>query len=142
MSASGITEEVIEEIRKGSFNFGIMNFANPDMVGHTGVMEAAVSAVEEVDRCLGLVLDNCLKNGFQVFVTADHGNAEYMWNYEKNIPFTAHTTNPVYFIHAGRNIKKSMVLREGHGSLADIAPTILKQMGIPIPKVFSGIPFT
>jgi 2,3-bisphosphoglycerate-independent phosphoglycerate mutase len=142
MSADNITQQVLREIRARSFNFGILNFANPDMVGHTGVMDAAVEAIEEVDRCLGPVVDNAIENGYQLIITADHGNAEYMWNYKKNIPFTAHTTNPVYLILAGHNISKEMSLREGYGSLADISSTILKQMGIPIPKICTGEPFT
>lgn len=142
MSAAEITDRVIKELEERSFHFGILNFANPDMVGHTGVMDAAVEAIEEVDRCFGKVLESSISNGYQLLITADHGNAEYMWNYEKEIPFTSHTTNPVYLIHAGQGIKRSMKLRNGYGSLAGIAPTILKQMGIPIPKAYTGDPFT
>ncbi len=142
MSAAVITERVIEEMDHGSFCFGILNFANPDMVGHTGVMEATVKAIEEVDSCLGNVMDAGLKNGYQMLITADHGNAEQMWNHRKNIPFTAHTTNPVYLIFAGEGIRKEMSLRSGYGTLVDIAPTILKQLGLTIPEKYTGLPFT
>jgi 2,3-bisphosphoglycerate-independent phosphoglycerate mutase len=142
MSADGITKRLLIELSERSFHFGIVNFANPDMVGHTGVMDAAVKAIETVDRCLGKVVDTALDKGYQIIITADHGNSEKMWNPVKDIPFTAHTTNPVYLILAGKGIHKDSDLRGGDGTLADIAPTILKQMGIPIPKTYSGIPFT
>ena len=142
MSAEEIKDRLIEELSLRSFEFGIVNFANPDMVGHTGVMDAAVRAIETVDKCLGPVVKMAIENGYQLIVTADHGNSEKMWNEEKNIPFTAHTTNPVYLIHIGRHISKDMSLRDGIGTLADVAPTILKQMGIPIPKNYNGVPFT
>jgi 2,3-bisphosphoglycerate-independent phosphoglycerate mutase len=142
MSAEGVTERILQEISSKTFNFAILNFANPDMVGHTGIMEAALKAIETVDLCLGRVMDSALENGYQMFITADHGNAEQMWNEEKGIPFTAHTTNPVYLIHAGRGIKKEMHLRDDYGTLADISPTILKQMGLIQPKEMTGRPFT
>jgi 2,3-bisphosphoglycerate-independent phosphoglycerate mutase len=142
MSAEGVCERLLEELSKKSFHFGIINFANPDMVGHTGVMDAAVKAIETVDACLGKVVEKALENGYQLLITADHGNSEKMWNEEKGIPFTAHTTNPVYLIHAGKSIKKDMKLREGDGCLADVAPTILKQMAIPVPRKYTGSSFT
>lgn len=141
MSAEGVCERLLEELSKKSFHFGIINFANPDMVGHTGDMTAAVKAIETVDACLGKVVEKALENGYQLLITADHGNSEKMWNEEKGIPFTAHTTNPVYLIHAGKMINKGMKLREGAGCLADVAPTILKQMGIPIPRKYTGTSF-
>lgn len=142
MSARAILKEMGSQIDERSFDFGILNFANPDMVGHTGKMDAAVKAVETVDSCLGPLLEKAVSNGYQLIITADHGNVEHMWNHEKNIPFTAHTTNPVYMILAGEGITKEHELRGGGGTIADIAPTILKQMGIPKPKSMTGKPFT
>ncbi|MGA1793776.1 MAG: 2,3-bisphosphoglycerate-independent phosphoglycerate mutase [Thermoplasmatota archaeon] len=142
MSAFEITERIEAELDDNSFDLGILNFANTDMVGHTGVMEAAVKAVEAVDSCMGKVVPRAIKNGYHLIITADHGNAEYMWNYEKEIPFTAHTTNPVHLIYAGKNIKREMSLRDGEGTIADIGPTILKQMGLPRHPSMTGNPFT
>ncbi|MFW3145389.1 MAG: 2,3-bisphosphoglycerate-independent phosphoglycerate mutase [Thermoplasmatota archaeon] len=142
MSAREVTERFKEEASSKSFHFGVLNFANPDMVGHTGVFEAAVNAIETVDSCLEEVVNVALENNYQLLITADHGNAEYMWNYEKDLPFTAHTTNPVYLIIVGKGIGKELSLREGQGTIADIGPTILKQMGIPAPGSMEGTSFT
>jgi 2,3-bisphosphoglycerate-independent phosphoglycerate mutase len=142
MSAQEITERILEELEGKTFDFGVLNYANTDMVGHTGVMEAAVRAVETVDKCLGKLVRKGLEMGYHMLITADHGNAEYMWNYEKGIPFTAHTTNPVHLIYVGKGIKKDMELRQGEGTIADVGPTILKQMGIPMDPNMTGIPFT
>ncbi|MBN1389858.1 MAG: 2,3-bisphosphoglycerate-independent phosphoglycerate mutase [Candidatus Thermoplasmatota archaeon] len=142
MSALEITHRMEEELEEGSFELGVLNYANTDMVGHTGVMEAAVKAVETVDKCLGKLVPRALRNDYQLLITADHGNAEHMWNYEKNIPFTAHTTNPVYLIYVGNRITRDMKLRAGIGTIADIGPTILKQMGLPVHPSMSGTPFT
>jgi len=140
MSAKGVLEAVVTELKNRTFHFGILNFANPDMVGHTGVMEAAVKAVETVDDCLKVLLRTALDESYTLIITADHGNAEKMWNDEKGIPFTAHTTNPVYLIIAGEGIEKRMSLRDGEGTLVDIAPTILKLMDIPVPRDMTGVP--
>ncbi|MEA3558126.1 MAG: 2,3-bisphosphoglycerate-independent phosphoglycerate mutase [Candidatus Thermoplasmatota archaeon] len=142
MSAERILEKIEKELDRKSFDLGILNFANPDMVGHTGVMEAAVKAVETVDRCLGSLVETSISNDYQILVTADHGNVECMWNYDKGIPFTAHTTNQVYMILAGKGINRNMELRGGDGTIADIAPTILKQIGISRPRSMTGTPFT
>jgi 2,3-bisphosphoglycerate-independent phosphoglycerate mutase len=142
MSAQEITDRIEKELDGRTFDFGVLNYANTDMVGHTGVMKAAVKAVETVDKCLGLLVPKAVKNGYHLLITADHGNAECMWNYEKNIPFTAHTTNPVYLIYVGKGFSNDAFLREGVGTIADVGPTILKQMEIPIPPVMLGKPFT
>lgn len=138
MSAMKVTENILNEMNNGSFNFGVMNLANPDMVGHTGKIDAAIKAIETVDICLGKVIESAIENGYQVLVTADHGNVEQMWNDKKGIPMTAHTTNPVYFILAGKGVDGSQRMREGYGTLADIAPTVLELLGIPKPKFYDG----
>ncbi|MBN1538792.1 MAG: 2,3-bisphosphoglycerate-independent phosphoglycerate mutase [Candidatus Thermoplasmatota archaeon] len=142
MSAIELTDRMEEELEGGTFDLGVLNYANTDMVGHTGIMEAAVRAAETVDVCLGRLVPRALKKGYHLMITADHGNAEHMWNFEKNMPFTAHTTNPVYLIYAGKGISKDMKLRNGVGTIADVSPTILKQMGLPIHPSMSGTPFT
>ena len=111
-----------------------MNFANPDMVGHTGVEEAAVNACKAVDDCLGKVMQTAKDMNAALFVTADHGNSEQMWDYENNQPHTAHTLNPVVF--AVYNYQGN--LNGIHGKLADIAPTILKVLNISQPKEMTG----
>lgn len=132
MSAYEVTDEVLRRIDSDKYDVIILNFANCDMVGHTGVMEAAVKAVEAVDTCLGKVVDAVTGKGGVAFITADHGNADRMIDTDGS-PFTAHTTNPVPFVVAGM----SCTLREG-GRLADIAPTMLKVLEIPQPKEMSG----
>jgi len=134
MSANEVAHRAVEEIVSGSFRFGVLNFANSDMVGHTGVMEAAVKAVETVDSCMGKVVGAALDAGFHVMITADHGNSEKMWNYETNGPFTAHTTNPVPFIYAAQGISgKDGLFRGGDPSIADVASTVLDSMGLRRP---------
>ncbi len=136
MSAYEVTEKAVELINEQKYDVMILNFANCDMVGHTGIMEAAMKAVETVDICVGRVVEAILKNGGRAFVTADHGNADQMVDPVTGEPFTAHTTFPVPFIAIGHEfVGKS--LREG-GRLADIAPTMLKSMGIPVPKEMTG----
>jgi len=132
MSAYEVTDNVVERIESGKYDVIILNFANCDMVGHTGVFEAAVKAVEAVDTCVGRVVDSALKMNGTVLITADHGNADHMRD-EKGEPFTAHTTNPVPFCVVGY----PCTLREG-GVLADIAPTMLKILGLPLPEEMSG----
>ena len=114
----------------------ILNYANCDMVGHTGVMEAAEAAVKEVDKDVGLLVDEILKQGGRAFVTADHGNADQMIDPETHEPFTAHTTNPVPFIACDEALIGKQ-LRAG-GRLADIAPTMLDSMGVPVPAEMTG----
>ena len=136
MSAYEVTEKAVELINEKKYDVMIMNFANCDMVGHTGIMEAAMKAVEAVDICVDRVVSAILANGGRVFVTADHGNADQMVDPHTGEPFTAHTTNPVPFIAVGPDMV-GKTLREG-GRLADIAPTMLTSMGIPVPKEMTG----
>jgi 2,3-bisphosphoglycerate-independent phosphoglycerate mutase len=135
MSAFKVTDRVIVEINSGKYDVIILNFANCDMVGHTGVFQAAVKAVEAVDTSIGRIIPVLEKNGYQYIITADHGNAEKMLDEEGN-EFTAHTTNPVPFIYCGKKCEK-IKLRAG-GILADIAPTILKMIGLPQPQEMTG----
>jgi 2,3-bisphosphoglycerate-independent phosphoglycerate mutase len=132
MSAYEVTGAVIERIRSGRYDAIFMNYANCDMVGHTGVMAAAVAAVEAVDTCVGRVAEAVREMGGRFILTADHGNAEQMWDPVENAPYTAHTVdNPVPLIVADdRFIGKK--LRAG-GRLADVAPTFLEMMGLPSP---------
>ena len=136
MSAYEVTEKAVEMINGGTYDVMILNFANCDMVGHTGVMAAAEMAVKTVDECVGKVVNAILANGGRAFVTADHGNADQMIDPVNGEPFTAHTTNPVPFIAVDPALK-GKTLREG-GRLADIAPTMLKAMGLEVPAEMSG----
>lgn len=132
MSAQGITDAICVELRKQEADFVCLNFANPDMVGHTGVFEAVVKAVEKVDTCMAEVVSTGIENGYSFMIIADHGNADFMVN-EDGSPNTAHTTNLVPCI----------LIDEAHthitnGKLGDIAPTLLKLMGLAIPKEMTG----
>ena len=131
MSAYDVAEEAVKRIESGAYDVIILNFANCDMVGHTGVMEAAVKAVEAVDACVAKVVEATTAMGGISLITADHGNAEHMTD-EKGAPFTAHTTNLVPFYIVGANVK----LRDGR--LADIAPTMLDLMGLAKPEEMDG----
>ena len=133
MSAYEVTEAVLKEIAADKFDAIILNFANCDMVGHTGIFDAAVKAVEAVDDCVGQVTEAIIAKGGKVIITADHGNADKMME-DDGSPFTAHTTNPVPAIIVGSDAKK---LREG-GVLADLAPTMLQLMGLEQPAVMTG----
>lgn len=135
MSALEVGEKLVEAIRSGKYDVIIVNFANPDMVGHTGVLEAAVKAVEAVDACVGRAVEALLSVDGQMFLCADHGNCEQLLDYETGEPFTAHTINPVPFILI--NYDKSYKLKE-NGRLCDIAPTLLEMMGLPKPAEMSG----
>ena len=132
MSAYPVCDAVCEQIESGKYDAVVLNFANCDMVGHTGVFDAAVKAVKAVDECVGRVVDSTLKMGGSVIITADHGNADCMVG-EDGQPFTPHTTNPVPFCVVGYPCE----LREG-GRLADIVPSILKIMGLPQPPEMTG----
>ncbi len=138
MSAYEVADQAVALIREKKYDVMILNFANCDMVGHTGIMEAAMAAVKAVDECVGRVVDVILENGGRAFVTADHGNADQMVDPVTGEPFTAHTTFPVPFIAVGPEFIGKR-LREG-GRLADIAPTMLASMGIPVPKEMTGEP--
>ncbi len=136
MSAYEVAGKAIHEINLKKYDVMILNFANCDMVGHTGIMDAAVKAVKAVDDCVWGVTRAILNNGGRVFITADHGNADVMVDPETGGPFTAHTTNPVPFIAVGEDMV-GKTLREG-GKLCDVAPTLLTSMGIPVPKEMTG----
>lgn len=135
MSAPAVCDKLCEAIRSQKYDVIIINFANPDMVGHTGVMEAAKKAVEAVDACVGRAVDALLEADGQMFLCADHGNAEQLVDYETGVPFTAHTTNPVPFILI--NYDPAYTLREG-GRLADIVPTMIEMMGMEKPAEMTG----
>jgi 2,3-bisphosphoglycerate-independent phosphoglycerate mutase len=142
MSANAVTKVAIAAIEKGIYSLIVMNYANPDMVGHTGKIEATVTAIETVDRCLGRLVESVGKIGGTMLITADHGNAEYMLDQDGN-PWTAHTTNPVPFILVeGEKVKipgygGNVDLRHD-GRLADIAPTILDILQLPQPPEMTG----
>ncbi|MCI6837072.1 MAG: 2,3-bisphosphoglycerate-independent phosphoglycerate mutase [Clostridiales bacterium] len=136
MSAYEVTEEAVKRIDSGKYDVMILNFANPDMVGHTGVMEAAVKAVHAVDACLEKVVDAILRQGGRCIITADHGNCEYMWDEKQNAPFTAHTTNPVPCVLVD-DTRKNMKLRSD-GRLSDLSPTLLDLMGVEKPAEMTG----
>ena len=135
MSAPQVCEKLVEAIKSDKYDVIIINFANPDMVGHTGVMEAAVKAVEAVDACVGKAVDAIKEVDGQMFICADHGNAEQLVDYSSGEPFTAHTTNPVPFILV--NADSKYTLRE-NGCLADIIPTLIQLMGKEQPAEMTG----
>src|SRR5690606_7443990 len=128
MSAFDIRDKIIPELKKGVADFVCLNFANPDMVGHTGVMEAAIKACETVDSCARDVITTAIENGYSTIVIADHGNCDTMVNPD-GTPNTAHTTNPVPLILVDSEIKNIK-----DGVLGDIAPTILHLMGVAQPE--------
>ncbi len=135
MSANEVTDTLVEKIRAKQHNLIIINYANCDMVGHTGVFDAAVKAVEAIDVCIGRVMEALIDVDGQMFICADHGNSDKMYDFETNEPFTAHTTNPVPFILV--NCKKATGLMKD-GKLCDIAPTLLDMMNIPKPPQMTG----
>lgn len=142
MSAQAVTDVVTAAIAKQVYSLVVINYANPDMVGHTGNMDAAVKAIETVDHCLGQLIDSVGKVGGTTIIIADHGNAEYMWDENKN-PWTAHTTNPVPFILVEGEKRKvpghgAEVALRSDGRLADIAPTILQLLNLPQPPEMTG----
>jgi len=132
MSAYDVANSATEKIRSGEYDFVVINFANCDMVGHSGVLEAAIKAVEAVDACVGKVYDTVMDMDGVMILTADHGNAEKMFDTDGS-PFTAHTTNPVPFTVIGYNCQ----LKEG-GRLCDISPTMLELMGLEKPASMTG----
>ena len=137
MSAYEVTDAVLKQIEAEKYDVIIMNYANCDMVGHTGVLQAAVDAVEAVDKCVGKVVDAVRVKGGKLIITADHGNAEKMWDYEENVPYTAHTVDsPVPFIVIDDNAKDIELYDDG--KLADVSPTLLTMMGLEIPKEMTG----
>jgi len=137
MSAPGVRDAVLEAL-DGDYAAIIVNFANGDMVGHTGKLDAAIAAIEAVDQCVGAIVEKTLSKGGAAIVTADHGNAEQMWSPENNSPHTAHTTYDVECIVVDEAFKgKTITLREG-GRLADIVPTALALMGLEKPDAMTG----
>ena len=135
MSAYEVCDKLVEAIKSGKYDVIIINFANPDMVGHTGILPAAVKAIEAVDACVGRAVAALKEVDGQMFLCADHGNAEQLIDEETGAPFTAHTTNPVPFILI--NYDPAYTLREG-GCLADIVPTLIEMMGMEQPKEMTG----
>jgi len=133
MSAFELTEKLLPEIKRQSAAFICLNFANADMVGHTGVWDAVVKAVETVDACVEKIVTAALENDYTVLLTADHGNADYIIN-EDGSPNTAHTLNPVPLFIIDNQWKGKV----SPGKLGDIAPTILKIMNIPVPEEMTG----
>ncbi len=135
MSAPAVCDKLVEAIESGKYDVIIINFANPDMVGHTGVLDAAVQAVGTVDTCVGRAVEALKKADGQMFICADHGNAEQLVDYENGGSFTAHTINPVPFILV--NYDPAYTLKEG-GCLADIIPTLIEMMGMEQPAEMTG----
>jgi 2,3-bisphosphoglycerate-independent phosphoglycerate mutase len=135
MSAARVTDEVVKAINGGAYDVIICNFANPDMVGHTGDFDATVKAIETIDRCLKRIHAAARAVGGEILITADHGNAEQMYDPETGQAHTAHTTNPVPFVYIGRPAR----IAPG-GSLEDVAPTMLHLLGVAIPSEMSGRP--
>ncbi|GAA4322051.1 2,3-bisphosphoglycerate-independent phosphoglycerate mutase [Flaviaesturariibacter amylovorans] len=133
MSAEGITDAIVTELKNGEASFVCLNYANADMVGHTGVWEAVIRAVEAVDACVDRVVTTALENGYTIFLTADHGNSDFMINADGS-PNTAHTTNPVPLFIIDKDWKGTV----RPGKLGDIAPTILRMMDLPIPEEMTG----
>jgi 2,3-bisphosphoglycerate-independent phosphoglycerate mutase len=136
MSAAEITAHVVKQIRDNTFDVMVVNFANADMVGHSGKIEPTVKAVETVDACLGDIYAAVKRSGGVMLVTADHGNAEEMIDPVTGGPFTAHTTNPVPFIYIGE--AASQFTLRPDGALQDISPTVLGILGVPLPKEMTG----
>lgn len=135
MSADEVCDNVLAAINDKEYEFILVNFANPDMVGHTGVFDAAVKAVEKVDECVGKIAERCMRKGVVMLLTADHGNVECMENPQTHAPHTAHTTNPVPFLVV--NDPGISKLRD-NGALCDVAPTVLDIMGIEKPAEMTG----
>lgn len=130
-----MTDKVLEELESGEFDVIILNYANCDMVGHTGVIPAAVKAVHTVNECVKKVTDKILEMGGAAILTADHGNADKLLS-EDGSPFTAHTTNPVPVVLISNEYKNAKLRDDG--ILADLAPTLLTVMGIPVPPEMTG----
>ncbi len=131
MNAPQVRDRALAEIESEKYDFILVNFANCDMVGHTGIYDATVKAVEMTDVCVGQLVDKALNHEYTVMVTSDHGNAEEMWDYKINMPKTSHTTNPVEFIYIARDAE-GVKLRP-HGILSDVAPTVLAVLGLKQP---------
>ncbi|MCK5583213.1 MAG: alkaline phosphatase family protein, partial [Elusimicrobiales bacterium] len=131
MSAPEVCETLLEKLDDCKHDFYLVNFANCDMVGHTGNYDSVLKAVDIVDDSVGKLVESGRKNGYAIMITADHGNAEEMWDYKTNMPKTSHTTNPVEFIFIDDNAEKTKL--RARGILSDIAPTVLNVLGIEKP---------
>jgi 2,3-bisphosphoglycerate-independent phosphoglycerate mutase len=137
MSAREVTDKLVQAIGTGQYGFVLVNYANPDMVGHTGLLDAAVAAVKVVDECVGRLWQAARKQGMAMLVTADHGNCELMTDPRTGEPHTAHTLNPVPFVLADPDFKGARL--RAKGVLADVAPTALQVMGLPQPREMKGL---
>jgi 2,3-bisphosphoglycerate-independent phosphoglycerate mutase len=137
MSAREVTDKLVEAIGTGRYGFILVNYANPDMVGHTGLLDAAVKAVKVVDECVGRLWQAARRQGMALLLTADHGNCEMMTDPQTGEPHTAHTLNPVPFILADPDFKGAKL--RAKGVLADVAPTALAVMGLGQPKEMKGL---
>ncbi|KAI8319483.1 2,3-bisphosphoglycerate-independent phosphoglycerate mutase [Martensiomyces pterosporus] len=137
MSSWEVSEKVAEEVASGKYPFVMCNFAPPDMVGHTGMYEAAYKAIEATDKAIGNIYEACKKNGYTLFITADHGNAEKMLSDDGTAPHTAHTCSRVPFVMTADG-KQNFVAEEEKHALCDVAPTVLKFMGLEIPENMTG----
>jgi 2,3-bisphosphoglycerate-independent phosphoglycerate mutase len=137
MSAPGVADGLVEAIRAKRHDIYVCNFANPDMVGHTGVLEAAITAVQTVDAQLARVVEACRETGTALLFTADHGNCEQMWDPTTNGPHTAHTTNRVGIVLVEPDGKKTATSL-ADGALCDVAPTLLGLIGLPQPSDMTG----
>ena len=137
MSAEGVADGLVEVLRERKHDIYVCNFANPDMVGHTGVLEAAIRAVETVDAQLARVVQACEESGTSLLVTADHGNCEQMWDPETNGPHTAHTTNQVGIVLVEPS-NRSTAHQLADGALCDVSPTLLGLIGVPQPAEMTG----
>ena len=136
MSAAGVADAVVKAVDSGKFDFVLVNFANPDMVGHTGVLTAAIEAVQAVDVGIGRIAKAVKKQGGALIVTADHGNCEQMVDFKTGAPHTAHTLNPVPLLYMN-DADKGVKIRSG-GRICDVAPTMLEIMGLPQPAAMTG----
>jgi 2,3-bisphosphoglycerate-independent phosphoglycerate mutase len=137
MSAREVTDRLVAALGTGAYGFALVNFANPDMVGHTGILEAAIKAVRVVDECIGRLAATARQQGMAMLITADHGNCEMMTDPVTGQPHTAHTLNPVPFILADPDYRGARL--RSKGVLADVAPTALQVMGLPQPKEMKGL---
>jgi 2,3-bisphosphoglycerate-independent phosphoglycerate mutase len=135
MSALEIADELVKALKSEEYSLIVVNFANGDMVGHTGVESAAIKAVETLDKCLSLVVNEAIKHQYETFISADHGNCEQMLDFDTHDPFTQHTTNLVPLIWVSEKAKSKKL---SDGTLADLAPTVLEVMGIEKPKEMTG----
>lgn len=135
MSAFQVTEELLQKLGEDKYNLIVLNLANGDMVGHSGIMEAAIKACEVVDTCVGTLVDAIIRRNGTVVITADHGNVEQMRNPQTGVSFTAHTDNPVPLLLVDERYRGT--LREG-GALCDIAPTVLELLDLPVPEEMDG----